>query len=101
MPERPRPPTRAVEELHHVAATRTERRQAVKVDCFRVADEPPTGRRTVIVSLTQYLSRRFQAPPKYTSGFLCYRADHAKLRIVCCIVHCIALFQSADGLAKA
>jgi hypothetical protein len=31
-------PTRAVEELHQVAATRTERRQTVKVDCFRVAD---------------------------------------------------------------
>src|ERR1039457_6158063 len=36
-------PTRAIEELHQVAATRTERRQTVKVDCFRLADEPPTS----------------------------------------------------------
>ena len=33
-------PTRAFEEIHQVAATRTERRQTVKVDCFRLADHP-------------------------------------------------------------
>ena len=33
-------PTRAVEELHQVAATRTERRQPVKLDYLRVADNP-------------------------------------------------------------
>jgi hypothetical protein len=33
-------PTRAVEELHEVAATRTERREPVKLDYFRVADDP-------------------------------------------------------------
>ena len=32
-------PTRVVEELHQVAATTTERRQPVKLDYFRVADE--------------------------------------------------------------
>jgi len=33
-------PSRAVEELHQVAATRTERRQIVKVDYFLVAGKP-------------------------------------------------------------
>ncbi len=32
-------PTRAVEELHQVAATRTERRLLGQVDCFRLADD--------------------------------------------------------------
>ena len=32
-------PNRTVEELHQVAATRTERRQPVKLDYFRVADK--------------------------------------------------------------
>jgi hypothetical protein len=36
-------PTRAVEELHQVAATRTERRQPLKLDYFRVADHTPSG----------------------------------------------------------
>ena len=34
-------PFRAVEELHHVAVTRAERRQPVKLDYFRVADYSP------------------------------------------------------------
>jgi hypothetical protein len=47
-------PTRAVEELHPVAATRTERRQPVKLDYFRVGDYPEVGSRRRLEELDKF-----------------------------------------------
>ena len=81
-------PTRAVEELHQIAATRTERRLCVKVDCRRFANKSRVG------------------PPGTGPAFSSFRragADHRcsqlPRQLGCCHPKCDSPAASVRGLS--